>query len=190
MSNRFYVNDEQRISDNKVNGDIINVFNLSPGDIVRVEIKVKSDVSSGTIYCNFATFNEENYTKFAEDITSNRIEVKTTSNSLYGEFEYKEDSIILFSIPYDEGWKLTINNDNSYIYDDICLITTSLNESGNFKLVYTPPLFYKSLLISLSSWGVYLIIILITYFLKKKNMIQKILKIIEVVHQIISLTTI
>lgn len=166
---KVYVNDEQRISDNKVNGDIINVFNLSPGDIVRVEIKVKSDVSSGTIYCNFATFNEENYTKFAKDITSNRIEVKTTSNSLYGEFEYKEDSIILFSIPYDEGWKLTINNDNAYIYDDICLITTSLNESGNFKLVYTPPLFYKSLLISLSSWGVYLIIILISYFLKKKR---------------------
>ena len=164
----IFVNDEERFSDSKVSGDIINIFDLQKGDIVKVEVKVKSESTSGDIYCNFAVFNETNYEKFANDICSNRIDVTTTSRSISGKLPEDDDSIVLFSIPYDKGWNLTINGEEKHIFDNICLMTASLEE-GDFYLSYTPPLFKEGLRISLLS-GLILLSFIIFEKRKKRSL--------------------
>lgn len=163
------VNDEIIISDNKVNGDIINVYNLNKGDIVKVTIRPKKSEESGRIYCNFAHLNEENMKKFADDITSNRVNITNINdNKIEGTYTYDKDKLLLLSFPYKDGWNLKIGNKDTKINKDLCLIVSLIDDSNYFKLSYITPFFKESLFISIISLLLYLFIKIMEIKIRKK----------------------
>lgn len=173
------VNDEVVVSDNKINGDIINLYNLNNGDTIKVTINPEKDEESGKIYCNFAHFNEENFKKFADDIISNKVDITSIKdNKVSGTYKYDENKLLLLSFPYKDGWNLKIGDKNIEINKDLCFMISEIDDSGTFEMNYITPLFKESLLISIIFCIIYLIIKIIMNkyqesLIKKKQYVYK-----------------
>jgi uncharacterized membrane protein YfhO len=164
----IYVNDTLVYSDFRTSGDIVNVPYVESGDIVTVKIEAKKDISEGTMYVNFATFNEENFEKFAEDITSNGMDVTIKDNKVTGKVKYKEDSILFISLPYAEGWNLSVNGEDKEIISDLCMMTFNIEEDGTFTYTYKTPYVNIGFVVSLVSW--ILFVIYCTYQKRKSRL--------------------
>lgn len=165
----IYINDKLYTSYNDANENTISLYDLNVGDNICVEIKIDSDAEKGTISCNMAYFNQNNFEKFANDIISNRVNIDEIGDTtISGTYNYKEDSVMLISIPYSEGWKIS----NGNIYSDICLMATDIDDSGCFEINYITPLFEEGLFVSLIFITIYLNIIrknLFLYIERKKQ---------------------
>jgi uncharacterized membrane protein YfhO len=92
--------------------------------------------------------------------------IKSFKNSeIKGEINSKENSVLFFSIPYDEGWKIKVNNKVvDYYKVNIGFIGLPLSKGvNNIELTYLPPFLKIGAIISLST-----LLLIIIYFIFMK----------------------
>ena len=101
--------EEIRCSD-KLNSQIIHVGQVEEGVPVTISLRIKSAVTTGQIRMMAAAFNEQAFDQYYEAMSQNPYEVKEhTSNFVKGTIDVDEKGIFFTSIPYDKGWKITVD---------------------------------------------------------------------------------
>lgn len=141
---------------------IYNIANNQKGSQVKIKINLKKNslwLQNLTLYSlnNQLIFNKIN------QIKSHKIDLKQISeNKFIGQNNLKKESLITTTIPYDQGWKIKINNQNVKIYKWSDNFIAFKMPEGNSKvnITYSVPYFKISAVISLITFILLLIITL------------------------------
>lgn len=89
-----------------------------------------------------------------------------------GRVQAGTDGYVLFLIPYEKGWSLTLNGkEQELIRGDLGFLACSVEE-GNYELELTfqPPLLREGVVISILFWGLYFIWQIIAYKKRKQRL--------------------
>ncbi len=83
------------------------------GDNVKLELKCKKDKFKVVGYIYYE--NEEILKKHYESLSKEQVDLKEISGREYeGKIKIEsENEYVLFSIPYDKGWKVKVNGNNA-----------------------------------------------------------------------------
>ena len=109
-----------------------------------------------------AAFNEQAFEQYYEAMSKNPYEVKEhTSNFIKGTIDVDEKGIFFTSIPYDKGWKITVDGKKLEQEETIAIADAFLGfplEGGTheIELEYTPVGFIVGRNITFIGIGIYL----------------------------------
>lgn len=94
-----------------------------------------------------------------------------TSDSLEGYVNKAEDGLVLFSIPYDEGWTVLVDGEEveKVVLADGLLAIDMTEGFHNVSLSYVSPGFREGLFLTLA--GIFFFIVISVYFHRKKAVI-------------------
>ena len=102
-------------------------------------------MSSSMPRCSFtlatASLMMEDYSALLDDLSSNQLAVTSFSDGrLSGEVRVDEDSALLLTVPYEEGWQATVNGEAVTIQERNGLMYIPV-EAGksSIQLLYTAP---------------------------------------------------
>lgn len=132
---------------------------------VKVTLEFKKSIIMDNIY-----FYYENVDVFEEHyniLKNNQVNInKISSSNLNGDISLEEDSIILFTIPYDEGWHIKVDGKETKYYKIMDSLIGIDLEKGSHKIVldYEPKGLKLGIYISIAS--IFVAIIYVT--LRKK----------------------
>ena len=164
----IYINDKEiNIANTKDGLNILNLGKQKAGDKVRIEIKIDSEIKNYTVD-NMYVYYEKNEVieKDYEILSKNQVDLKEISSSHYeGKINTeKENTYILFTIPYDKGWKIAVDGKkiNTIVMQD-ALMGVLIDSPGEHEITmnFVPYGFYAGVIISAS--GIILFIIGIKY---------------------------
>ena len=142
------------------------------GTPITVEMTVKDDVNSGALNFFVYGLDTDKFVEGYNKLNSGALNVESfTDTEITGTLNAAEDSIIYTSIPYDKGWKVTVDgkevseNDIVAVGDALLGVRVSAgNHSVKFK--YTP----RGMVIGLGiSVVTALILIAVAILLKKRK---------------------
>ena len=154
------VNQEVRVC-KKINSEIYHVGLIEQGDVVQVLLQLADDdVMEGVVRLSAADFDQEQFDLVAEKMNQNGFRIDTyTSDSMSGTITLDEEGLILFSIPYDEGWKITLDGEemDSVSVADGLLAVEASSGAHEIVLYYVSPGFYQGLLMTVLGLIVYLL---------------------------------
>jgi uncharacterized membrane protein YfhO len=146
----------------KMNAEIFHVGLTEEDTNITVEFKLKDDDhDTGVVRLSVASFDNELFEKVHEKMMEQAVEVTAySSDSIEGIIELKEDGLILFSIPYDAGWKVKVNGEYKGIYPvaDGFLAVNAEKGISKIEMKYEPPGLKEGLMISLSSLCLFLFV--------------------------------
>lgn len=119
-----------------------------------------------------APFTYETYLANITDLKKDNFVIsKFSENNIIGNVVTNDSKILFFSIPFDEGWKVTLNGKEANLYRVNCGLTGVLTEKGSNKieLSFTPR--YKKIgaIVSVISLLLFLGLLSISYFRKKSK---------------------
>lgn len=103
----------------------------------------------------------EKYKKASEENSSGKSSVildnPETDSYLTGNIQAASDGYVLFMIPYEKGWSLTLNGkETELIRGDLGFLACQVEEgSYEIELSFRPPLLREGIFISLVFWAVY-----------------------------------
>lgn len=171
-----YINEEEVVE--KTSGSPLNSPN--PGmfylgeyeDGEEVEIKFVLNDEESLKYEDMYVYteNEETLNKYLSNINSNgTVDINFNSSSnLEGEASLLNDGYLTFSIPYDKGWKVYINEQKVESTELINGLLGVKLDKGSYsvKLIYSPP--GRALGFFLSIFGIFLTVIYLKLYNKKK----------------------
>ncbi len=89
-----------------------------------------------------------------EKLKESGLKINYFSNGhIKGNISADKEMMLIFSIPFDKGWKATVNGDNTPLYKvDVGLVGILLNKGDNdIDISYLPPYFNIGLIISIST---------------------------------------
>lgn len=121
--------------------DMANLGAYDAGDTVRVEL-VLTDAYLMLTDAYFYHENLDVLANRAQMVRENAVTVERLSSSrLMGEYESVTSKRLLFTIPYDSGWKLTVDGEPVTCERVLDLLFCAEVPSGrhSFELKYTPP---------------------------------------------------
>lgn len=139
---KIYINGEEQESTFSIgNNEMLNLGNREIGEKIKLEIVPEEAVSIKSIYVYYE--NEQNLLKHYEKLKQTQVYFQRVNDKYYkGYVDIQEDNeYIIFTIPYDEGWKIEIDG-KEIIYDNILNSLIGINvDKGthNINLKYTPP---------------------------------------------------
>jgi len=92
-------------------------------------------------------------------------------NKITGKLANEQDAILFFSMPFDEGWKATLNGQDVKLYRLNCGLTGMLTKKGNntIELKFTPRLKHTGALISIFSILLLVLILFLDFKSRKSN---------------------
>ena len=100
--------------DGDLDGRILCLGEIEPKATVTLAMSLKGEDSSGYVRLSAATFDEDNYGSLVQEMTFDTFNVrKMTERHIEGTFDAPEEEYLFFSIPYDEGWTVTIDGKNT-----------------------------------------------------------------------------
>lgn len=114
------------------------------------------------------------YEKFVEDAENLRFnnvdEFKVLKNGFYAKTSYDSDKLVMFSIPYDEGWSAKINGKPTEIENiNGGLIAVRVPAGNNeIKFNYVTPGFFVGLTITLISFVIFVMYMVFILIARKK----------------------
>lgn len=142
------------------------------GTPITVEMTVKDDINSASLNFFAYALDDEKFEEGYEKLNSGALNIDSfTDTEITGTLNASEDGIIYTSIPYDDGWKITLDG-KEVAKDDIVAIGDALlgvkvsagNHSVKFK--YTP----RGMMLGLGISAVTaLILIAVAVLLKKRK---------------------
>lgn len=146
------VGDEVRVN-KKINSEIYHVGLVEPGDEVKVYLQLADDaLKQGVVRLSAADFDHEQFERVAEKMQNTGVHVDSyTSDSLNGDVVLQQDGLVLFSIPYDSGWivKLDEKKVNTLPVADGLLAIEAKAGKHKLDLSYVSPGFYAGLWFSI-----------------------------------------
>ncbi len=119
-----------------------------------------------------AVFSFDNYLTYVNDLKKDEFKItKFSENSIIGNVNTKERKILFFSMPFDEGWAVTVNGKESKLYRLNCGLTGLLTEKGDNKveLAFTPRYKNQGAMVSFGSLIIFIGLILFSYFKNKSK---------------------
>lgn len=119
-----------------------------------------------------AVFSYDNYLTYVNDLKKDEFKItKFSENSIIGNVNTKERKILFFSMPFDEGWAVTVNGKESKLYRLNCGLTGLLTEKGDNKveLAFTPRYKNQGAMVSFGSLIIFIGLILFSYFKNKSK---------------------
>ena len=142
------------------------------GTPINVEMTVKDDVNSASLNFFAYALDDEKFEEGYEKLNSGALNIDSfTDTEITGTLNASEDGIIYTSIPYDEGWKITLDG-KEVAKDDIVAIGDALlgvkvsAGSHSVKFKYTP----RGMMLGLGISAVTaLILIAVAVLLKKRK---------------------
>jgi len=119
-----------------------------------------------------ALLDYNNYLTNVTDLKKDNFSVsKFSENHITGNVNTMESKILFFSIPFDEGWKATLNGKDVKLYRLNCGLTGLLTQKGNnnIALTFTPRFKNIGFIISLFSLIIFVGLLTLNYFENKKR---------------------
>ena len=160
------VNGTIKVSDYKIANEVVVIGNLNTGDEVNVNIKIKENSTDGTLTCYFAQFNKDQFDKFYNYITKEKVETMDLEDGkLTLSLKNSSDKLLFISLPNLEGWSVYDNGEKLVVNEDSPFIAINLPAGEHLiKLKYNTPMLNYGIMLSVVS-----IVILIMLILKEKR---------------------
>jgi uncharacterized membrane protein YfhO len=119
----------------------------------------------------------DNYLAYGNDLKKDEFKIsKFSENNIIGSVNTDDSKILFFSIPFDEGWKATLNGQEIRLHRLNCGLTGLLTQKGNntVELKFTPRFKNIGLTVSLISLFIFVGLLAFSFFRNKsKSNIQE-----------------
>jgi len=161
--------DSKSYSDTR--GHMVELGYLSHGTTATLEFTLDEEKSTGKIKAYLFKYNEEVMDMFYDYASENQWELTTFETAhLVGTVHADENSVLFTSIPYDEGWTITVDGIETEPSDlNQALLAIPLTEGDHvIEMKYTPKGFIFGLVISCLS-----LLIFVTIYLLTRNQVVK-----------------
>jgi len=112
--------------------------------------------------------NEETLKKYYDELSKEQMELTKISETNYiGKINIQSDNeYVLFAIPYDEGWRTTVNGEDKEIIrvqDELMAVKVNPGEN-EINIKFVPKGFYLGMAISVTGIVIFVSIEFIKYF--------------------------
>ena len=126
--------------------------------ISKKECLEKSTEEKYNIINSMIILDDEQITKYKdyynEDVKVNSNKFKFINNGFISDIDVSKDTLVLYTVPYDKGWKAFVNKKEVKIEKvDNGLMAVKINKGiNNIKFIYYPPGLKLGLILSIVSY--------------------------------------
>lgn len=170
------VGEETRVC-KKLNSEIFHVGLIEDQKEIKVRFQLKDDdVDSGVVRLSAAAFDNEMFEKLHAKMMEHAVNVDSyTSDEIDGRITMEKDGWVLFSIPYDEGWKALVDGEEAEITPVAEGLLAIKAPEGNhsIRLHFTAPGFYEGMCLSLIGMLLFILTWLWKKFIESRVWINK-----------------
>ncbi len=150
------------VAENKYEGNMVFVGDVLPQDKIQISFRAENDKNEATIKLQGATLANAKVEAAAEYLIANGLQNESINkNVITGTYHTDQERTMIFTVPFDEGWKATINGQpvaTSAWQEALVSIEVPAGDS-EIKLVYIPAGLTQGVIASVS--GVILALILL-----------------------------
>ncbi len=177
------VDGETRITGD-IDGHIVPLGAVDKGSVITVRMELKGEDENGYVRLSAADLDREAFREMVNKVAAQTFIInRFTDNSFEGMVTAGQDQELMFSIPYDTGWQITVDGEQTKA-DRIgnAFLSLYLEEGNHYiTLKYEPPGFSLGWKISLISCLLFMAAIGGGFFirLKKRRALQKLLDELE-----------
>lgn len=129
------------IADNKYEGNIVYLGNVTEQDIITFSFKADSDKEEQTLKLQAALLPPEKTAEAAQFFIDRGLKnQQIAGNVITGTFSSDQERTMIFTLPFDEGWSATVNGQAAELsawQDALVSIQVPAGES-EIRLVYIP----------------------------------------------------
>jgi uncharacterized membrane protein YfhO len=114
----------------------------------------------------------ENYMQYTNELKKDHLQIsKFSENNIVGTIHSNDAKILFFSIPFDEGWSALVNGNDCQLFKLNCGLTGMKISKGINKvnLSFTPRYQRLGLIVSFSSFILFIIILISNVIINKKG---------------------
>ena len=155
-------------------GRILAIGKVDPKSAVTVAMSLKGEDSSGYVRLSAAGFLQDNYDSLVQEMTFDTLNVrKMTERHIEGSIDALEEEYLFFSIPYDDGWTVTVDGKNTETRTIGNAFLSVIIPEGEHEIIldYVPEGFRTGRLITIASVLCYLVLCVFTHKRRKKEKI-------------------
>jgi uncharacterized membrane protein YfhO len=119
-----------------------------------------------------APISFDNYLAYVNELKTNEFKIsKFSENNIIGSVNVSESEILFFSMPFDEGWKATLNGQEVKLYRLNCGLTGLMIQKGANTIVLTfEPRFKKmGAMVSVAALLIFLGLLAFSFFRNKSK---------------------
>lgn len=164
--------DGQIVQQGDIDGYMLPIGKVETGSTVTVSFQLKGETETGYVRLSAANFKEDLYQKLEEKMTAQAFQIKEmTSHSIFGTVTAKEDQKLFLSIPYDAGWKVTVDGKKvkTEKIGEAFLAVPLSEGTHEISLSFTPMGFSVGWKISLVCFGIFVLICVSFPVIRKKR---------------------
>ena len=145
--------------------DHLYVINGSSTDnMADFTVDLKDSQKGSTVRAEVYTCANDVYQKVIDKLSESQLtDVQVDGNKVSGSIDAKEDGTLLLTVPYDTGWTITVDGQETDFYSVGKALTGVHVSAGNHTIAmkFTPPGFVLGLVLSLVCVLLYLVTILL-----------------------------
>ena len=145
--------------------DHLYVINGSSADnMADFTVDLKDSQKGSTVRAEVYTCANDAYQKVIDKLSESQLtDVQVDGNKVSGSIDAKEDGTLLLTVPYDTGWTITVDGQETEFYSVGKALTGVHVSAGNHTITmkFTPPGFKLGLVLSLVCVLLYLVTILL-----------------------------
>ena len=160
-----------------LDGYILDIGKYNVGDKITIDMPLQDDITTANVDFIVFTIDEEKFVQGYEKLKSGQMEITEFSETkIVGTFEADDNEILYTSIPYDKGWKITIDGeevskDNIISISD-ALIGVKVN-SGKHTITFEYSIPYMNISCIISFVFTFILILAYVMYRKKVFIFKK-----------------
>lgn len=153
--------------------DHLYVVNGSQGNqMADFTVTLKPSQKEGTVRAEVYTCANDAYQKVIDQLSKSQMtDVCAEGNKISGQIDVKEEGTLLLTVPYDEGWTITVDGEEAESYSIAETLTGIHLTEGthDIQMKYIPSGFHLGIFLSAVSVALYLLTILLENLAEKKK---------------------
>lgn len=97
-------------------GHIVHLGRCDAGKVVTLDFPMDDEYDSGSVKLQVAAFNQDVFDTIYNKLSESQWQVETyDSTHLSGTIQVSEDGMMVLSIPYDEGWTILVDGEQTEV---------------------------------------------------------------------------
>ena len=156
-----------------IDGYMLPIGKAAAGSEVKVTFELKGETEDGYVRLSAADFDQQAYGDLKKIVATRAFSVDRYSDRfIEGSVNAAQDQTLFFSIPYDKGWKVTIDGKEAKTHKigDAFLGVNISSGKHKVSLKYTPPGFTVGWKITVLSAAIFLILCKIIHSRKLRQL--------------------
>lgn len=165
----------ERINGGDIDGQILYLGSAKKDSEVTVSFQLKGEEMSGYVRLSMASFDQEAFDQMASKVTAEGYKIIAMSDDhIEGQIQSEKESRLVFSIPYDEGWTVSVDGKNAETSAVGNALLSVIIPEGQHEvdLTFVPPGYRIGWKISLCSVGIFILIQI--YYIRRRKRIRNI----------------